>query len=229
MKKIFIFLVLLMQISQLHADVKKLTKNENTVNIEKNFIYNMLKKMDKTFGGENYSGVFFMREDETFFEWWLRGESAKTIEIFKKNFKIFASPDGTGSMSAFWLIGEDDNLDKMPIVKFDSEGGVKIVASDIRDLLKLMSVDDVIGYELEIENEDDIKKYVKKILIYRPYFMIFRKIMKENLNIEPIKLNCNFIDEFEKIQEKAVKNYRKSFKEWNKKVLPNYPIRIIDY
>ena len=62
-------------------------------------------------------------------------------EDFQNRFTVFAKADSTGSNYAFWAKGKDSSLEKCPVVVFGSEGGVRVVARDLRELLQLLSMD----------------------------------------------------------------------------------------
>ena len=53
----------------------------------------------------------------------------------------FAMADGSGSTYAFWIRNKNENLSEAPILAFGSEGGIHIVAQNIRELLEILTFD----------------------------------------------------------------------------------------
>lgn len=87
---------------------------------------------------EPYSGEFFVSSLENF-EVVLSGYSNE-IE-FHKQFVELATANGSGSIYAFWINKAGNSLSECPIVVFGDEGGVHVVASNFRGLLRLISYD----------------------------------------------------------------------------------------
>ncbi len=53
----------------------------------------------------------------------------------------FATATGGGSFYAFWRADDRDDLATLPVVVFGDEGGEHVIASDLRDLLRLLTYD----------------------------------------------------------------------------------------
>lgn len=62
-------------------------------------------------------------------------------ETFLNSIYEFANADGTGSSYGFWLQDGNSNLDQAPIVAFGSEGGYHVVASNLGELLQILTFD----------------------------------------------------------------------------------------
>lgn len=117
----------------------------------------------------------------------------------------FAQADGTGSFYAIW-VNEAQNLNRSPIVVFGSEGGCHIVATQLLELLQLLSIDveplvdlDGVYYYRDEENYEpspNVRKYKKWLVQQYQLSSIYN----------------NF--EAEQLVEKAQDRYQESFLDW---------------
>ncbi|MDI3403972.1 hypothetical protein [Streptomyces cavernicola] len=78
---------------------------------------------------------------------------------FLDRFRSFAMANGSGSLYAIWRMDDREDLADLPIVAFGDEGGVHLVATDLRQLLRLLACDRYVyvfpdGISLSDEEED---------------------------------------------------------------------------
>ena len=156
--------------------------------------YDALKEFNEKYGGESYSEGFFLTADEDdFWDSWLGDELPKEKKKdFSKSVKIFAGADGTGGHYAFWFNDKNYDENTAPVVFFGSEGEVNLIASSIRDLIKILSL----GVEISNgsfsrscwDEYDDSEEICFDAFLERyPNFLTFRKWMKDTLEIEPVE------------------------------------------
>lgn len=117
----------------------------------------------------------------------------------------FAQADSTGSFYAIW-VNKSKDLDYSPIVVFGSEGGCHIVAQNILELLKLLTMDtepmvdtDGVYYYKDEENYEP-SKYLRK----------FKQWLSLQYNIAPVTDN----NTAEQLIEKAQDVFQDDFWEW---------------
>jgi hypothetical protein len=98
---------------------------------------NDLKELQDRFGWERLSDGFGLSD------WGERGglDTWSADEAFVSRFLTFAQANGTGSIYAFWRVDDRTDLASLPVVVFGDEGGQHVVASDLRDLLRLLAYD----------------------------------------------------------------------------------------
>lgn len=102
----------------------------------------------------------------------------------------FALATGCGSSYAFWVVDGNKNLNTVPIIALGSEGGIRVVANNILELMHILTFDEepMIDWEnlcyYKDEDEDDSSEKSKE----------YSKWIKEEYNLEPL-LNCNHIVE----------------------------------
>ena len=60
---------------------------------------------------------------------------------FLDGFRVFAQANGSGSTYAIWRVDDRDDLATLPIVAFGDEGGIHLVARDLRELYQLLGCD----------------------------------------------------------------------------------------
>ncbi|AWK05920.1 hypothetical protein HYN56_17490 [Flavobacterium crocinum] len=128
-----------------------------------------LYEFQKEYGSETYSECFglLMINDKTGIKTWSEEEE------FYNSFIEFAGANGSGSSYAYWLI--DDDLNNCPIVVFGDEGGIHVVAENIRKLIHLLTLDTEISvdfdycyfykdeeYYSENENKEEFHEWVKR-------------------------------------------------------------------
>ncbi|SHH20236.1 hypothetical protein SAMN05444372_1232 [Flavobacterium micromati] len=138
----------------------------------------MLFEFAEIYGHFDYSESFYLTtKDDTGLKTW-------TEEMeFRNAFIEFAGANGTGSDYGFWII--DKNLNKCPIVIFGDEGGIHIIAENIRQLLQLVTFDhepyvsfeDVYYY---IDDEENDYEHSRSHTEYTNW-------VKENFNLNPIE------------------------------------------
>ncbi len=143
-----------------------------------------------------------------------RGQYSLDEEYFQK-LVIFAQADGTGSHYALWLDQPEITFNDAPVIFVGSEGDIKIIASNIRELLVLLS------FGPEILNGDfykDLDDYQDPV-----HANTFRAWMKQELNINPIKnLSVETSEEIETIIRIANEKYNQKFTAWMKSLKPQY-------
>lgn len=210
---------------------KNFTGNKEDENANKEPVnyYKELKKFDKQYGGESYAQSFWIEEDEDdFFETWLYDISDEQKKEYAQSFQVFAGADGTGARYAFWFSNGNKDVNQAPIICFGSEGQIDIIACDIKDLIKILSF----GQEpndgsfyfgmYDIDDFETKKEFFEDTLEYRPNFLTFRKWMKEDLGITPVKKwKIEDNKEVNKLVKKAVKKYKKPFDKWQYQFYPN--------
>lgn len=128
-----------------------------------------LYEFQEEYGSETYSECFglLMINDKTGIKTWSEEEE------FYNSFIEFAGANGSGSSYAYWLI--DDDLNNCPIVVFGDEGGIHVVAENIRKLIHLLTLDTEISvdfdycyfykdeeYYSENENKEEFHEWVKR-------------------------------------------------------------------
>ncbi len=91
--------------------------------------------------GIAYSESFYLGVSKDHFKWYFDFESDEDFEKYEKSIKIFADADATGGVYAFWIQEGKKDLEQAPIVCYGSEGDVRIVAKNLKELLRLLSFD----------------------------------------------------------------------------------------
>jgi len=138
---------------EIPEELTELVKFQDSIADDENFA-------DQFYIGRDYSdksGISGYSDDEGF--------TGSIIE--------FAMADGSGSTYAFWVRNNDKNLSEAPVLAFGSEGGIHIVARNIRELLQILTFDvepaigwdDIYYYKDEDEYEptektEEYKKWV---------------------------------------------------------------------
>ncbi|WP_158850926.1 hypothetical protein [Saccharothrix deserti] len=98
---------------------------------------NLLKQLEDRIGGENISTGFDL------------AEFGRTVGIdtwskdpeFLDSFLSFATANAGGSVYALWRIDDRANLADLPVVVFGDEGGIGLVARDLRELFQQLACD----------------------------------------------------------------------------------------
>lgn len=123
--------------------------------------------------------------------------------VFLNSIYEFANADGTGSSYGFWLKDGNVNLEQVPIVAFGSEGGFHVVASNLDDLLQILTFDsepmidwDEIYY---YKDPDDFEPSAKS----KEYIEWLKKVCA----LEPI-------ENADDVVKKAQIEYKDSFNSW---------------
>ena len=93
-------------------------------------------------GMESYSECFYLSaNDKTGIMTWSEDPE------FYNAFIEFAAANGSGSFYTLWLL--EDDLDNCPVVVFGDEGGIHVVAANIRELLQLLTFDREISVDFD--------------------------------------------------------------------------------
>ncbi len=143
-----------------------------------------------------------------------RGQYSLDEEYFQK-LVIFARADGTGSHYALWLDQTETSFENAPVIFLGSEGDIRIIASNIRELLVLLSF----GPEtLDGHFYKDLDEYDDPV-----HANAFRTWMKQELNIHPIQnLHVETSEEIEAITRIANEKYKQKFAGWMRSLKPQY-------
>lgn len=176
---------------------------------------------------QNYADSFYISNDNDF-EDWADECTEEQIKEYTSSLLGFACADGTGSTYALWLYKGITDLEDAPIVCYGSEGQLNVVAENLRQLIKMLSfgAENLHGegfyhYFDDDDMEDEDFVYLTDFIKYKPSFLLFRKWMKETLDIDPVSiedLENNEIGESEEVdelQEKARKKWQKKFEKWH--------------
>ncbi|MCJ8155540.1 hypothetical protein MKJ01_17410 [Chryseobacterium sp. SSA4.19] len=127
-------------------------------------------------------------------------------EEFTDSIIEFAMADGSGSSYAFWVRNNNKNLSEAPILAFGSEGGIHIVAKNIRELLQILTfdVEPAIGWDdiYYYKDEDDYEPTEKT--------EEYRKWVLEKYGIETT-------EDPDEIVKNAQEMYENEFQNWLKK------------
>ena len=178
-----------------------------------------LAQFEEEVEGETYAESFWLKTDKDIFNYWLNDSSKEEIEEYSSHVFPFAHADGTGAFYAFWVKDDTVDLEEAPVVCYGSEGEVKIVSKNLKDLIKILSygpegMDGNYGFY----EEETIETFTQ----YYPNFMVFREWMKETLSIEPIK-NWKVLEseEVNEIIAEANRQYQKDFDAWQYRFYPS--------
>lgn len=101
-----------------------------------------LFRFEQEYGTESYSECFYLSaNDKTGIKTWSEDPE------FYNAFIEFAAANGSGSFYTFWL--QQDDLNNCPIVVFGDEGGIHVVATNIRELLQLLTFDREVSVDFD--------------------------------------------------------------------------------
>lgn len=114
--------------------------------------YNLPKELKSLFEFQTsegvpsyYSNAIYLLEEENSII-----ETFSTDEVFLQSFLPFAEANSSGSIYAFWVKdASEKSLDNCPIVVFGDEGGVFVVAQNLKELLQVAAYDVEIIVSLE--------------------------------------------------------------------------------
>jgi predicted DNA-binding WGR domain protein len=150
------------------------------------------------YGIENYSQQFGLTAKDKYesCQSWSKNKS------FLQALSLIGVANGTGSEYYFWNIGKAKSLSDVPVVIFGDEGGVHVVAENLRGLLQLLSYDcdPSVGFEgvsFYRTKDEDPSAEIKP----------FRKWLKDNFKIDTVKNP-------KPIVEKARAKYQAGFDKW---------------
>ena len=156
---------------------------------------------------ETYSSHFDIDDDVTYFEdlfeWMLHDNqiTEKEVEKYSERMRVFASGSGGGFRYAFWMKNKNSNCNNAPIIRCSYDWTISVFAENIKDLIKIVSY------------EYDIEEFEKEVLECRPNYWNFRKWIQLKLDILPI----NSQKEADKLEQKAINKFQKSFLKWHNK------------
>lgn len=107
---------------------------------------NLLKELQDDLGFENYSegfGLSDYMDDSGLSAGWSKDPE------FLARLVAFAQANGSGSIYALWRVDDRTELATLPVVVFGDEGGLHVVARDLRELLRLLALDSEISVDWE--------------------------------------------------------------------------------
>jgi hypothetical protein len=127
---------------------------------------------------------------------------------FLRCFREFAAADCTGSTYAIWRQHDKVSWSDSPIVAFGSEGGVHVVARNLVELFRILTLDTepMIGWDGVTYYKDEDAEQASEGAAD------FAKWLEKTFNVKPVKGNA----EAEKIVAGAQKPHQKAFQEWMK-------------
>lgn len=171
-----------------------------------------LFEFEEEYEREWYSESFFLDTQEDDYSYLLRFDTEKKAEEYKKYIKKFATVDGTGGFCAFWIREGEKDLENVPIINYGSEGSIRIVAKNIKELLKILTFD--------IELMDGSCYKFKKDYEESEYKDEYIDWLKIEFNIDPVKdleedKNHGESEDIEKIIKEAEEMYKEKFIEWH--------------
>ncbi len=122
---------------------------------------------------------------------------------FLNCFRAFAQADGTGSTYAVWRMA--GTWSDAPIVAFGSEGGVHIVANNLLELLRILTLDaePMIDHERVVYYRSDGAEPSSGATSYS-------KWLEKNFDLKPVA----DADEVTKIVASAQRNHQKALQKW---------------
>ncbi|MDX3230841.1 hypothetical protein [Streptomyces sp. ME19-01-6] len=114
----------------------------------------LLKELEDRIGGENISTGFDLTEfgATTGIHTWSDDPE------FLDSFLSFAAANATGSIYAIWRVDDRANLADLPVVVFGDEGGIAVVARNLRELFQQLACDKALyvgDYDAGFDDEDD--------------------------------------------------------------------------
>lgn len=98
---------------------------------------NRLKEFEERCGSEYYANGFELVE----FGKPSGAETYSEEQEFVDSFLCFARANRSGSDYAFWRVDDREDLATLPVVVFGDEGGICVVASNLRDLFRQLGCD----------------------------------------------------------------------------------------
>jgi hypothetical protein len=98
---------------------------------------NRLKEFDERIGNHYYANGFELLE----FDKLDAAGGYSDEQEFVDSFLCFAYANSSGSLYTLWRIDDREDLATLPVVVFGDEGGIGIVAKDLRDLFRQLGCD----------------------------------------------------------------------------------------
>jgi hypothetical protein len=105
---------------------------------------NLLKELQDRLGFENYAEGFGLSDYDD--DSGLAAGWSKDSE-FLAGLIGFAQANGSGSIYALWRLDDRTDLATLPVVVFGDEGGLHVVARDLRELFQLLALDSEISVD----------------------------------------------------------------------------------
>ncbi|MEU7313474.1 hypothetical protein [Streptomyces sp. NPDC007083] len=118
---------------------------------------NMLKEFADNVGG------FFDPDGFEFFEYgrdidWFCGDAP---DSYLERLLPFAYATGSGSFYALWRCDDRADLATLPVIFFGDEGELSVAASNLRELLQLLTLKDEYDDELNVEIAPERQQYLE--------------------------------------------------------------------
>lgn len=159
-----------------------------------------LYEFQQEYGSETYSECFGLTvtEDKTGIKTWSEEEE------FYNSFIEFAGANGSGSSYAYWLIDQD--LNNCPIIVFGDEGGIHVVAENIRKLIHLLTLDTEISVDFDYAYFYKDEEYYEE----NENKEAFLEWIKKEFRLDPIKSN----EEADEIIAQAKKKYKQKLNDF---------------
>lgn len=172
---------------EIPEELKELVNFQNSIGDDENF-------SDQFYIGRDYSdksGITGYSDDDEF-----------TNSIIE-----FAMADGSGSTYAFWVRDKNENIHEAPILAFGSEGGIHIVAKNVKELLKILTfdVEPAIGWDkiYFYKDEDDYEPTEKT--------EEYKKWVFEKYGIETTENPDEIVKSAQEIYEDEFQNWLKKY------------------
>jgi len=159
-----------------------------------------LYEFEEEYGEESFVESFYLVEDSSFFEYWMDVSKATAKEL-SNSIYIFANADATGAKYGIWLKNEKE----MPVIFFSSEGDVKVIAKDLKDFLRILSL----GYEYDLDTceKNFTKDTFEEFLNTYPNFLHFREWLQNKMKINLLELSESGYKEVKEIIQEATVLY----------------------
>lgn len=161
-------------------------------------------------GAENYSEGFALQvDDKGLFKGFCNADgkpvaSKAREKKFLEALSPIAAATGTGSVYAVWNDGVAKKVDDMPIVVFGDEGGVHVVAENLKGLLEILASD-----VEPMVDWDGVSYYKTPDAEPRPEIGAYRTWLAENVGTKSVAKP-------DAIVKKAQKRYGAAFTTWMK-------------
>lgn len=167
-------------------DVKKYAANLRPFEVPA--ILAQLVEFQNDVGAERFAEGFYLDvDDKGLFKGFCdpRGEriaSGAKVKKFLAQLLPIATATGTGSVYAAWNRAGSKTVEDMPVLVFGDEGGVHVVAENLRELLA------IVGADVEpMVDSDDVSYYRAKDHEPSPEFEAFRSWLSSTAGVKPAK------------------------------------------
>jgi predicted DNA-binding WGR domain protein len=196
----------------------------------------LLAEFEDKYGRETFGTSFYLRTENNAFDTYFDKKDKKRIQEYTNQMLPFAVADGTGGIVALWVREGNDDLENAPIIYYGSEGGISVVAQNLKEYIQILSfgaecMDGSFYHSIdEYDDDSDFKDFKSEFIHYNPNFLSFRKWMKETLNITPVEdWDEEDNDIVEGLVKNAIKKLTKSFDKWQYQFYPNPDEEIAAY